>query len=186
MRLKEFYQKVVVPEMMKKFKYKNPLAVPKVEKVVINVGFGKLASGLPKGEQEKIQNEIAKDLALISGQKPVFTKARKSISGFKLKKGAIIGAKVTLRRKRMYDFLEKLIYVVLPRIRDFKGISLESFDQRGNLTIGIKEQTIFPEILPEEIKVPFGLEINICLKGQRKKEEGIELLKALGFPIKTE
>jgi large subunit ribosomal protein L5 len=183
MRLKEKYQKEVVPRMMEIFKYKNKMAVPKIEKVVVNVGFGKLVSGKTQEEQKKIANAILEDLALITGQKPIFTKARKSISTFKVKKGMILGAKVTLRGKRMYDFLERVIHIALPRTKDFQGISEKSFDKKGNLTIGIPEHIAFPEISPEKVEISFGLEITIVTNA-KKREEAITLFRLLGFPIK--
>lgn len=183
LKLKDKYQKEVIPQMMEKFGYKNKMAVPKIEKVVLNVGFGRLISGKSSDEQKKIYESILNDLTLIAGQRAILTFAKKSISGFKTRKGLAIGAKVTLRRKRMYDFLERLIHIALPRSRDFRGIEKKSFDQKGNLTIGIKEQTVFPEILPEKAKIIFGLEATISIK-TKKREEAIELLKLLGFPIK--
>lgn len=184
MDFKEKFKREVIPAMMKKFHFKNPMAVPKIEKIVLNTGFGRLVAGKTKEEQEKILKEISEKIAKITGQKPLFCKARKSISSFKIKEGQIIGAKVTLRKKRMFDFLEKLINIVLPRVRDFSGISLKSFDKKGNLTIGISEITAFPEISLDEVKIPFGVEINICFSGKRKKEQTIEILKLLGFPLK--
>lgn len=183
LRLREKYEKEVVPQMMERFGYKNKMAVPKIEKVVINTGFGRQVSGKTADEQKKIIEAILEDLALISGQKPILKKAKKSISGFKIKKGMPVGATVTLRRKRMNDFLERLIHIALPRLRDFRGIEPKSFDKEGNLTIGIKEQIVFPEISPEKVKNIFGLEITIVTTA-KKREEGIELLKLLGFPIK--
>lgn len=185
MRLKEKYQKEVVPQMMKKFGYKNRMAVPKIEKVVINTSFGKMISDKNKEEQRKIIENILEDLSLISGQRPILRKAKESISGFKLKKGTPVGAKVTLRRKMMNDFLERLIHIALPRSRDFKGIDLDSFDKKGNLTIPIKEQITFPEVSPEKTKVLFGLEVTVVTNA-KKREEGIELLRLMGFPIKYE
>ena len=183
MRLLEKYEKEVIPAMMEKFGYKNKMAVPKIEKVVINTGFGRLVAGKTSEEQKKIQDNILEDLSLISGQKPILTRAKKSISGFKIRKGQVIGASVTLRKKRMFDFLERLIQIALPRSRDFRGIEQSSFDKKGNLTIGIKEQISFPEILPEKAKNIFGLEVTIVTTA-KKREEGIELLRLLGFPIK--
>jgi len=183
MRLKEKYEKEIVPKLMKKFNFKNKYQVPKIKKVVLNVGFGKLISGKTKEEQEKIKKTILEDLTTIASQRPVITKARKSISGFKIKKGQPQGAKVTLRGERMYHFLERLINVTLPRLRDFKGIDPKSFDSSGNLTIGIKEQIAFPEISLEKVKFIFGLEIT-CVIEAKKREQGIWLLKELGFPIK--
>ena len=179
--LKEKYQKEVIPKMMEKFGWKNPYQVPKIEKVVINSGIGKLITPLSSDKQKKLIEEISKDLALITGQKPCLRKAKRPISSFKLKKGMPIGLKVTLRKQRMYDFLARLIHIVLPRIRDFKGIDLKSFDKNGNLTIGIKEQTVFPEIKPKDLT--FGLEITI-VTSCNSKEQSIELFRFLGFPLK--
>ncbi len=181
--LKDKYQKEVIPAMMKKFGYKNKMAVPKIEKVVINNSFGSLVSGKTSKEQEKIQQIISNDLALISGQKPVLTRARKSIAGFKIRKGAPVGMKVTLRKKRMYDFLERLVNIALPRSRDFQGIKSSSIDKNGNLTIGIKEHICFPEVSPEKSNLIFGFEVIISTTAKTKKE-GLELLKLMGFPIK--
>jgi len=181
--LPEKYKKEVIPQMMQKFDYKNPMAVPKIEKVVINTGFGRLVAGKTGEERKKIETPILDDLVLILGQKPVINPAKKSISGFKTRKGIPIGASSTLRGKRMYDFLERLIHIALPRSRDFQGIMPDSFDKKGNLTIGIKEHIAFPEILPEKAKNIFGLEITIVTTA-KKQEEGVELLRLLGFPIK--
>mgnify|MGYP001047584200 CR=1 FL=1 len=186
MRLKEKIEKEVVYLMQKKFNYKNLMQVPKIEKIVVNVGFGRMVVEKTKEEQEKIKNEIAKILTQITGQKPVFCPAKKAVSAFKTKKGMVIGAKVTLRKQRMFDFLEKLINVVLPRLRDFKGLDLKSFDDQGNFSLGINELITFPEILPEEVKIHFGLQITITIKGHRKKEEAIELLRLIGFPLKKQ
>lgn len=181
--LKEKYQKEVIPIMMEKFGYKNEMAVPKTEKVVVNTSFGRLITGKTTDEQKKIQEGILGDLALICGQKPVLKRAKKSISGFKIRQGMPVGADVTLRRKKMYDFLERLIHLALPRSRDFRGIESKSFDEKGNLTIGIKEHTVFPEILPEKVKNIFGLEITVVTTA-KNREEGMELLRLMGFPIK--
>jgi len=178
LRLKEKYQKEVIPQMKEKFGYRNDLAVPKIEKVVINTGIGKFR------QDQKAVEEIERALSLISGQKPVFTLAKKSISSFKIRKGMKVGFKVTLRGQRMYDFLERLIYLALPRSRDFRGIDQKSIDEKGNLTIGIKEHIIFPEISHEEVKTIFGLEISVITNAKRR-EEGLELLRLIGFPIKT-
>jgi len=181
-KLKEKYTKEVIPTMMKKFNYKSPMAVPRIEKVVVNTSFGKLISGKTSKEQEKFSKEIVGDLSLIVAQKPIVTRAKKSIAGFKLREGAPVGAKVNLRRKMMYDFLERLIHIALPRSRDFGGISQSSFDKKGNLTLAIKEHITFPEISPEKSKTIFGLEITVVTNA-KNKEEGIELLKLIGFPI---
>lgn len=183
MRLKEKYEKEVVPKMMEIFKYKNKYQVPRIEKVVINTGFGKLISGVSEEEKKKIINAILEDLSQIAGQRPVITKARKSISGFKVKKGQPLGAKVTLRRQRMYDFLERLIYLALPRSRDFKGIDPKSINETGNLTIGIREHIAFPEISLEKVKIPFGLEVCIVTNA-KNRQEALKLFELLGFPFK--
>ena len=183
-KLKDKYKKEVVPAMMKKFGYKNPMAVPRIEKVVVNTGFGRLIAGKTSEEQKKIYTAILEDLALICGQRPVLTSAKKAISGFKIREGMSIGTMVILRKKKMYDFLERLIYIGLPRTRDFRGIDLKSFDREGNLTISIKEHIIFPEISPEEAKAIFGFEITVVTTA-KKREEGIALLRLLGFPIKS-
>jgi len=169
--------------MMKKFNYKSPMAVPKIEKVVINTGFGRQVAQKTKQEREKIYQEILNDLALICGQRPVLTLARKSVSGFKIRKGMPIGAKVTLRRQKMYDFLDRLIHIALPRTRDFKGIDSKSIDKQGNLTIGIKEHIVFPEVVSESVGRIFGLEITVVTNA-KTREEAEELFKLLGFPLK--
>jgi len=183
-RLKEQYEKEVIPRMMEKLGYKNKMAVPSIEKVVVNTGFGKLISGKTAEEQKKTIEPILEDLSLICGQKPITKKAKKSIAGFKLREGFPVGAAVTLRSKMMYDFLERLIRVALPRSRDFRGIDQKSLDRNGNLTIGIREHIAFPEILPERAKAIFGLEITIVTNA-KSREEGTELLRLLGFPIKS-
>jgi len=184
LRLKDKYKKEVIPVMREKFGYKNPMAVPKIKKVIVNAGFGRMIADKTSKEAEKIQKYIFDNLALITGQKPQRREAKKSISSFKLRKGMIVGARVSLGGKRMYDFLERLIWLVLPRTRDFKGLSPKTFDKEGNLTIGFKEYTPFPEIIPEKEKGIFGLEITVVTTA-KNKEEGIELLKLLGFPIKV-
>jgi large subunit ribosomal protein L5 len=183
LKLKDKYNSEVVPGMMKKFSYENAMAVPQIEKTVINVGFGRLIAGKTSEEQKKLQNIIREELGLISGQKPVFKKAKKSISAFKTRKDQIIGTTVVLRGRKMFDFLERLIHIALPRLRDFQGIELSSFDKEGNLTIGIGEHIAFPEILPEKARNIFGLEITVVTTA-KTREEGIELLRLLGFPIK--
>ena len=182
LKLKEKYQKEVIPAMMEKFGYKNKMAAPKIEKVVINTGFGRLVAGKTSDEQKKIQDAIFEDLTLICGQRPVLTRAKKSISSFKIREGMPVGVKATLRGKKMNDFLERLIHIVLPRSRDFRGIAAESFDKERNLTIGIREHIAFPEISPEKAKNIFGLEITVVTTA-KTHEEGLELLKLLGFPI---
>ncbi|PIS39779.1 MAG: 50S ribosomal protein L5 [Candidatus Nealsonbacteria bacterium CG08_land_8_20_14_0_20_38_20] len=183
LKLRDKYQKEVIPAMMKKFGYTNTMAVPKIEKVVINTGFGRLVAGKTSEEQKKIQKAILNDLSLLAGQKPILTKAKKAISGFKTRQGMPIGAKVILRKKRMEDFLERLINITLPRSRDFRGLQAKAIDKQGNLNIGIKEHIDFPEILPESSKNIFGLELTVVINA-KSREEGLELLKLLGFPIK--
>lgn len=168
--------------MMKTFGYKNPMRVPAIVRVVVNTSFGKLAVGKSNEEQRKIQEEIANDLSAMCGQKAILVQAKKSISGYKLRKGMPIAAKVTLRGKRMQDFLERIIHIVLPRSRDFRGIPVQAVDQNGNLTIGIREHIFFPEISPEKVKYPFGLEVTVVTSA-RTKEEGIKLFRLLGFPL---
>jgi large subunit ribosomal protein L5 len=179
-RLLEKYRKEVVPHLTKRFGYKNIMAVPRVEKVVVNIGFGRQIK-----EGGNFQEKAVEALTQITGQKPVLTKARKSIAGFKLREGQVIGAKVTLRANRMYDFMDRLISVALPRSRDFRGIDPKAVDPRGNLTIGIKEDSIFPEIIYETTKDVFGLETTITTTANTA-EEGEELLRAIGFPLKSE
>lgn len=175
-RLKDKYEKEVVPALQKKFNYKNIMEVPKIEKVVINMGISDAR------ENPKAIEAASNDLALITGQRPVITKAKKSIAAFKLRKGMPIGAKVTLRATRMYDFLDKLFNINLPRVRDFKGVSPDAFDGRGNYTLGIKEQLIFPEIDYDKIDRVRGMDITIVTTA-KTDEEARELLKNLGMPF---
>jgi len=184
LKLREKYIKEVMPEMKDKFGYKNLMAVPKIEKVILNSGFGRLIAGKTSEEQKKVLDNILNDLSLIAGQRAILTKAKKAISGFKIRQGMAIGAKVTLRRKKMYDFLDRLIHLALPRSRDFRGIEPKSVDKAGNLTIGIKEQISFPEISPEKTRFIFSFEITV-VSNAKKREEGLEFLKLLGFPIKS-
>jgi len=176
-RLKEQYNQEVVPAMQKKFGFKNKMAVPRLEKVILNVG---ISAGR---NDEKFQNLVERTLTRISGQKPVFTKARLSVSSFKIREGNIVGAKVTIRGKRMEEFLEKLIHITLPRIRDFRGISPKSVDKNGNLTIGFKEHLAFPEIDTAELELIHGLEIVITTTA-KNKEQGLELFKLIKMPFK--
>jgi len=184
LKLKEKYQKEVVPRMRQEFGYKNNMAVPRIEKVVINTGFGRQVVGKTAEEQKKIQEAIIHDLSLIAGQKAVLTSAKKAIASFKIRQGMPIGACCTLRSKKMYDFLERLINLALPRSRDFRGINPESVDRSGNLTLAVKEQIAFPEIAPEKTKMLFSFEVTVATNAKNKKE-GRELLRLLGFPIKT-
>ena len=181
--LKEKYNKEVIPAMKEKFGYKSNMAVPKIEKVVVNTGFGRLVSDKTNDEKKKIGIAIAQDLALITGQAPVLTKAKKSIAGFKIREGMVIGAMVALRRKKMYDFLDRLIHIAFPRSRDFRGIDVKSVDESGNLTVAVKEHIFFPEVSPEKSKVMFGFEVVIATTA-KTKEQGIELFRLLGFPFK--
>ncbi|MDP2741361.1 MAG: 50S ribosomal protein L5 [bacterium] len=181
--LQEKYKKEAIPGMMKIFGYKNVMAVPSIRKVVINSSFGKNIVGKAAGEREKIQVTVTQDLSSIAGQKTRIMKSKKSIAGFKLREGLEIAAMVTLRKSKMWDFLERLIYLSLPRSHDFKGIEPKSIDKRGNLNIGFKEHIFFPEIFTEKEKTIFGLEITVVTNA-KSKEEGLELYKLLGFPIK--
>jgi len=179
MRLKEKYQKEIIPELKGSLQIKNNMLVPRLSKVVINVGFGRHFK-----EKEYI-SAVEKGLFKISGQKPVMTKAKKSISAFKIREGLVIGAKVTLRGQRMYDFVEKLVGITFPRVRDFRGIDAKAIDKKGNLTIGFKEHVCFPEIKVEEIDSIFGLEV--CLAANAKShDEGLALWTNFGFPFKKE
>jgi len=175
--LREKYKKEVVPAMRAKFGYKNVMAVPKIEKVVVNAGIGKLRE--PKESQE-----VEKYLTLITGQKPAACAAKKAIAAFKTRKGLVIGYQVTLRGRRMYDFISRLVNIALPRTRDFKGIEEKAFDRRGNLTVGVREHIVFPEMIGEDYKFLFGLEATMVATAKRR-EEGIELLKTMGFPVQS-
>lgn len=184
LKLSEKYNKEVVEAMKKNFGYKSIMAVPKIQKVVVNCGFGKTVVGKGAGEREKIEAYILESLATITGQKPSLNKAKKSIAAFKLREGMGIGAHCTLRRKRMYDFLEKLIWVVLPRTRDFRGIDPKCVTNQGDITIGFKEYVPFPELKVEKEKGLFGLEVTIATTA-KTKEEGFTLLELMGFPFKA-
>ncbi|MEX2090800.1 MAG: 50S ribosomal protein L5 [Candidatus Paceibacterota bacterium] len=177
-KLLKKYRKEVIPAMQKEFNIENTMAVPRIEKILINTGTGRVA------KEDKVTERIAKDVVAISGQKPVFRKAKKSISGFKLREGMNVGISVTLRGKRMYDFMDRLISIALPRSKDFRGIDAKNFDRMGNLNIGIKESSIFPELNYENLKDIFGLEITV-VNNAKNKEQGIKLLKLMGFPIKV-
>ena len=184
LRLEEKYKKEVIPILKKAFGIKNDLAVPRIIKVVVNVGIGKYLNNLSaNADKEKTLEQLKKAVSLITGQWPMETRAKKSISGFKARKGAVVGLKVTLRRKRMYDFLERLIKIVLPRVRDFRGLPLKNFDQNGNLNIGLKELAVFPEVALLDIARQIGAEITVVPYAKNQKE-AIELFKQLGFPIK--
>ena len=176
-RLLQKYRKEVVPALQKEFGVKNVMAVPKVEKVVVSTGIGKIV------KDEKTIEKIVNDLAKLTGQKSVYRKAKKSIASFKVREGVNIGIMVTLRGKRMYDFMDRLISVALPRSKDFRGIDTNNFDKNGNLNLGIKESSIFPEVTYETLKDVFGLEVTVVTTA-RDKEKGIALLKLMGFPVR--
>ncbi|MBO4948019.1 MAG: 50S ribosomal protein L5 [Agathobacter sp.] len=175
-RLKEKYLNEVVPGLQEQFKYTNVMAIPKLDKVVINIGLGEVT------QNPKALDAAINDLTLITGQKPVVTKAKKSIAGFKLREGMPVGVKVTLRGDRMYEFVDRLVSVALPRVRDFRGVSPKSFDGRGNYSLGLKEQLIFPEIEYDKIDKIRGMEI-VFATTAKTDEEGRALLKLLGMPF---
>src|SRR5690625_1938127 len=175
--LKQIYLEQVVPSMMEKFEYESVMEVPKLEKVVINMGVGDAVSNA------KVLDNAVEELSLIAGQKPVITRAKKSIAGFRLREGMPIGAKVTLRGERMYEFLQKLIRVALPRVRDFRGVSNKSLDGRGNYTLGVKEQLIFPEIDYDKVNKIRGMDI-VIVTTSNTDEESRELLTQFGMPFK--
>ncbi|MFS0689629.1 50S ribosomal protein L5 [Sporosarcina sp. Marseille-Q4943] len=175
-RLKEKFSKEITPALMSKFEYSSVMQVPKVEKIVINMGVGDAV------QNTKALDAAVEDLTIISGQKPVVTKAKKSIAGFRLREGMPIGAKVTLRGERMYEFLDKLISVSLPRVRDFRGVSKKSFDGRGNYTLGVKEQLIFPEIDYDKVSKVRGMDI-VIVTTANSDEEARELLTQFGMPF---
>ena len=177
--LKEKYEKSVKKELQKKFDLKNVMAVPKILKVSVNSGIGKYLK-----EKDAI-DEISENLKMISGQKPVFSKSKKSIAGFKIRQGQEVGVSVTLRGQRMWHFLERLISSALPRVRDFRGIDKKNIDEKGNLNMAVKEQIVFPEIVPETVKTIFGFQVNVSTSA-KTREEGLELFRLLGFPIKQE
>lgn len=175
-RLRDFYEAEVIPEMMKKFSYTNKLAVPKIEKIIVNMGVGEAK------ENAKVLDGAVKDMTTIVGQKPVVTKAKKSIAAFKLREGMSIGCKATLRGDRMYEFADRLINVALPRVRDFRGVKANSFDGRGNYTMGIKEQLIFPEIEYDKVDKIRGMDI-VFVTTAKTDEEARELLRLFGMPF---
>lgn len=177
--LKEKYADEVSREMMQKFNYENIHQVPRLEKIVINMGVGEAK------ENPKILDAAVRDLSTITGQRPVITKAKKSVASFKLREGMSIGCKLTLRGERMYHFLDKLINVALPRVRDFRGVSPKAFDGRGNYTLGIKEQLIFPEVNYDDIEKVMGMDVTIVTTAETD-EEARELLRLMGMPFKTQ
>ena len=177
MSLKEYYDKEVIPKLIEAFNYKNVFEVPRLEKVVLNIGLGEAIHNI------KLLDSAKDELTLISGQAPVITRAKKSVAAFKLREGMPIGCMVTLRRKQMYDFYEKLVNITLPRVRDFRGVSPKAFDGKGNYTLGIKEQIIFPEIDYDKIDTIKGMNITVVTTA-KNNEEGRELLKLLGMPFR--
>lgn len=176
--LKKKYQENIIPKLMQEFKFKNVNQVPRLTKVCINVGIGRVK------EDKKFTNTVLEDIAKITGQKPVITQAKKAIAGFKVRQGMNVGVAVTLRGKKMYDFIERLINIDLPRIRDFKGLNPKSFDGRGNFGLGITEHIIFPEIKYENVEKIYSLEVNIASSAKNNKE-AIALFRELGFPFKN-
>ncbi|MDD4657466.1 MAG: 50S ribosomal protein L5 [Eubacteriales bacterium] len=176
-RLKELYQRDVIPALMNKFKYSSIMEVPKIEKIVVNMGVGDAK------ENPKFLENAVEELSIITGQKPVITKARKAIAGFKIRAGMPIGTMVTLRGERMYHFLDRLLNIALPRVRDFRGVSPKAFDGRGNYTMGIKEQLIFPEINYDKVEKVRGMDI-VIVTTAKTDEEGRELLTGFGVPFK--
>jgi large subunit ribosomal protein L5 len=177
-RLRDAYQEKVVPALMKEFGYTNVMQVPRLERVVLNVGMGEAIQNV------KLLESAVTELGTITGQKPVVTKAKKAIAGFKLRQGLPIGAKVTLRSRRMYEFFDRLVSLALPRIRDFRGVSPKAFDGRGNYTLGLKEQLIFPEIKYDEVASIHGMDITIVTTA-KTNDEGRALLKHLGMPFRA-
>jgi large subunit ribosomal protein L5 len=176
-RLKEHYQKSVIPALVKEFGYKNVMAVPKIQKVSVNVGLGEAT------QNAKLMDGAVNELGQIAGQKPVVTKAKKSIAAFKLREGMAIGAMVTLRGDRMYEFLDRLMNVALPRVRDFRGVSSKSFDGRGNYTLGVRDQLIFPEIDYNKVEKVKGMNISITTSA-KTDAEGLALLRHMGMPFR--
>ncbi|MGD0134859.1 MAG: 50S ribosomal protein L5 [Bryobacteraceae bacterium] len=176
-RLKQHYQKSVIPALVKEFGYKNVMAVPKIQKVSVNIGLGEAT------QNAKLMDGAVNELSQIAGQKPVVTKAKKSIAAFKLREGMSIGAMVTLRGDRMYEFLDRLMNVALPRVRDFRGVSSKSFDGRGNYTLGVRDQLIFPEIDYNKVEKVKGMNISITTSA-KTDAEGLALLKHMGMPFR--
>jgi large subunit ribosomal protein L5 len=177
-RMKQQYHDVIKSELTKEFNYANVMQVPRLEKVVLNMGVGEAV-----GDSKKVQLAAA-DLGLIAGQRPIITKARKSIAGFKLREGMPLGVKVTLRKNRMYEFLDRLVNIALPRVRDFRGLNPKSFDGRGNFSMGLKEHIIFPEIDYDKVDDVLGLDIIVCTTAQ-SDDEARALLKGLNFPFRS-
>ncbi len=179
-RLLEYYRNEIVPKMMERFSLKNKLAVPRLEKIVINMGVGEALQDI------KILEKAMEDLATITGQKPIMRRAKKAISNFKIKQGQPIGCKVTLRKAIMYEFMDKLVNVAMPRIRDFRGVRNDSFDKAGNYTLGMNDQGIFPEIDYDKLIRSQGMDITFVIKNARTQEEAKEFLKLFGMPFSTD
>jgi large subunit ribosomal protein L5 len=177
-RLKKIYNETIVPAMMKELGIKNKMAVPYIKKITLNVGIGRMVAKDSKSAENVVEN-----IAKITGQRPVITKSKKSIAAFKLREGMPTGVKVTLRGPKMYEFVDRLVNIALPRIRDFRGLGEKAFDKQGNYSIGIKEHSVFPEILLESAEVTHGMQVNIHLN-TKNRETGMVLLKHFGFPIK--
>jgi large subunit ribosomal protein L5 len=177
-RLLEKYRKEIVPKMVETFKLKNKMAVPRLEKIVVNMGVGEALQDV------KILDKAAEEMGVITGQKPIIRRAKIAISNFKIKEGNPIGCKVTLRKQKMYEFLDRLVSVALPRIRDFRGVPTESFDQAGNYALGLPDQTIFPEIDYDRITRVQGMDIIFVIKNSKTKEQSQELLRLFGMPFK--
>jgi large subunit ribosomal protein L5 len=175
----EKYQQQVAPQLMERFKNKNKLSVPRIQKIVVNMGVGKAV------DNKKLIEEASKHLAVITCQKPMITKAKKAIAGFKLRENQAIGCKVTLRGKRMFEFLDRLISIVIPRIRDFRGLSPNAFDGRGNYTFGLTDQAMFPEISIDMVEFTQGMDVTLVISGN-SDEQSRELLKLLGMPFRLE
>lgn len=179
-RIKEKFKKEIVPELMKLFKYKNVMEVPKLEKIVVNMGLGKLSDA---GKEKKVFTDATEELATITGQRPIIINAKNSIAGFKLREGSPVGCKVTLRGAMMYEFCDRLLSLALPRVRDFRGLSPQAFDQNGNYTLGIREQIIFPEIEYSKVDKVKGMNITFVTTA-KTQEESFELLRRLGMPFR--
>lgn len=177
-KIKEKYEKDVIAKVVEQFKLRSKMEAPKIQKIVINMGVGKAQ------EDIKILESAMADLATITGQKPVITRAKKAVANFKLRKGVPVGCKVTLRKTKMYDFLDRLINITLPRIRDFRGVSASAFDKQGNYTLGVTEQAIFPEIDIDKVKHVQGMDIVIVIKS-KNKEQSKEMLRLLGMPFRS-
>ena len=178
-QLKTYYENEVVPKLIETFKYKNVMQVPRLDKIILNMGLGEAINNM------KLLDSAVEELKIIAGQKPVITRSKRSIAAFKLREGMPIGCMVSLRRNRMYDFFNKLVNIALPRVRDFRGISEKSVDRSGNLTVGFKDVMAFPEIELKNMEDAHGLEISISTTA-KKREEGLELLKLINFPFKKE